>query len=97
MDDNLTDVKEFERPLLLDMPTQVVAFELSLPRVFSGWRDITYMILCNIGLKSDSHSRPQSRPLSPRPLSISSDWRTLTLGDFHILRSLVAERWGDPP
>jgi len=31
------------------MAAQLVVFELSPPRAFSVWRDITYMILCDIG------------------------------------------------
>jgi len=81
MDDNLIGVNAFERPLLLDVPTQLVAFELSSPRAFSAWRDITYMILCDIGLNSVP---------DPRSLSV------LTLDDFRILQSLVAERQGLP-
>ena len=40
---------------------QHVVFELSPPHAFSVWRDITYMILRDIGLPSlpDSHDKPQ--------------------------------------
>jgi hypothetical protein len=40
---------------------QHVVFELSPPYTFSVWRDITYMILRDIGLPSvpDSHDKPQ--------------------------------------
>jgi len=40
---------------------QHVVFELSPPYAFSVWRDITYMILRDIGLPSlpDSHDKPQ--------------------------------------
>ena len=40
---------------------QRVVFELSPPYAFSVWRDITYMILRDIGLPSvlDSHDKPQ--------------------------------------
>src|SRR5712691_6808509 len=59
------------------MCLQLVAFELSPPRAFSAWRDITYMILCDIGLNSVP---------DPQDLSV------LTLDDFRILQSLVAKR-----
>ena len=36
--------------------TEVVVFELFPPRAFSVWRDITYLILCDIGLHSDPDS-----------------------------------------
>ena len=32
---------------------QQAVFELSPPRAFSAWRDITYLILCDIGLSTD--------------------------------------------
>ncbi len=35
---------------------QLAVFELSPPHAFCVWRDITYMILCDIGLPSVSHS-----------------------------------------
>jgi hypothetical protein len=34
---------------------RMVVFELSPPHAFSIWRDITYMILCDIGLPSVTH------------------------------------------
>jgi hypothetical protein len=39
---------------------QLAVFELSPPRVFSAWRDITYMILRDIGLSSVPHSDDQA-------------------------------------
>ena len=43
------------------MHAQHVVFELSPPDAFSVWRDITYMVLRDIGLPSvpDSHDKPQ--------------------------------------
>ena len=38
------------------MHAQLAVFELSPPHAFCAWRDITYMILCDIGLPSVSHS-----------------------------------------
>jgi hypothetical protein len=40
---------------------QQMVFELSLPRIFSTWRDITYMIIRDIGMHSvpDSDDRPE--------------------------------------
>ena len=47
-----------ERPLPHSMvPAQWVVFELSPPRSFSAWRDITYMILHDIGLPLGLDSR----------------------------------------
>jgi hypothetical protein len=89
MDDNSVGVNAFERPLLLDVPTQLIAFELSLPRAFSAWRDITYTILCDIGLNSELAS-------DPRELSIPGRLTTLYLHDFRALQSLVAGRQGRP-
>ncbi|KAH9059214.1 hypothetical protein EDB87DRAFT_1684972 [Lactarius vividus] len=52
--DNLKIVA-FEWPLpQATMQAQLVIFELSLPRAFSAWREITYKILCDIGLPSAS-------------------------------------------
>jgi hypothetical protein len=73
-------LRDAEWCLLLDAPTQVVAFELSLPRAFSAWRDITYMVLCDIGLNVPNFQNSSVR----------------TLHDFRILHSLVAERQGHP-
>jgi hypothetical protein len=44
--------------------TQLAAFELSPPRAFAAWRDITYMIIFDIGLRphpepSDSQKGPE--------------------------------------
>jgi hypothetical protein len=38
------------------MHAQLAVFELSPPHAFCVWRDTTYMILCDIGLPSVSHS-----------------------------------------
>src|SRR6266851_988885 len=43
---------------------QLVVFELSPPRAFSAWRDITYMILRDIGRPRDD-GWPLNRPASP--------------------------------
>jgi len=75
------DVLTLERSLLLAASTQLVAFELSPPRAFSAWRDITYMLLRDIGLHSVTDSR--GRP-------------ALFLDDFPILQSLIAKRQGLP-
>jgi hypothetical protein len=51
----------------LPLPTahaQRIVFELSPPRAFSAWRDITYTILCDIGLASV----PDLDDLSKHPL-----------------------------
>jgi hypothetical protein len=42
---------------------QLAVFELSPPRAFSTWRDITYMILRDIGLSSVPDSRDQPKVL----------------------------------
>ncbi|KAH9988207.1 hypothetical protein BJV77DRAFT_964507 [Russula vinacea] len=42
---------------------QLAVFELSPPRAFSTWRDITYMILRDIGLPSVPDSRDQPKVL----------------------------------
>jgi hypothetical protein len=42
---------------------QLAVFELSPPRVFSTWRDITYMILRDIGLPTVPDSRDQPKVL----------------------------------
>ena len=76
---NLIDDPALEQSLLLDVPTQLVAFELSPPQAFSAWRDITYMILCDIGLPSVTDSESQ-------------DKSALFLDAFPILQSLVAKR-----
>lgn len=41
--------------------TQLAVFELSPPRAFSTWRDITYMILRDLGLPSVPDSRDQPK------------------------------------
>ena len=81
MDDNLIYDPTLDQSLLLSVPTQVVAFELSPPRAFSAWRDMTYMILCDIGLDS---------------VTDSQDLSLHFLDAFPILQSLVAEREGLP-
>ena len=73
--DNLIDDPALEWSLFLAVPTQRVAFELSPPRAFPAWRDITYMILCDIGSHSVSNS----------------DYWCLSLHVFPILQSLVAK------
>ena len=42
---------------------QLAVFELSPPRAFSAWRDITYMILRDIGMPSVPDSRDQPKVL----------------------------------
>ncbi|KAH9056899.1 hypothetical protein EDB87DRAFT_1833454 [Lactarius vividus] len=42
---------------------QLVIFELSPPRAFSTWREITYMILCNFGMSNASDSADQPKLL----------------------------------
>ena len=79
--DRLTHVSAFEQTSLLSIPSQVVAFELSPPRAFSAWRDITYMILCDIGLHSITNWQ---------------DLSALLLGAFPILHSLVVKHQGLP-
>ena len=78
-DSNINDIlsnnPSLERSLLLAMPARLVAFELSPPRAFSAWRDITYMILCDIGMHSDTDSLHRF---------------ALFLDAFPILQSLVA-------
>jgi hypothetical protein len=81
MGDNFIDVSSLEGTLLLSVPAQVVAFELSPPRAFSAWRDITYMILCDIGLHPVTDSRNRSG---------------LFLDAFPILQSVEAKRQGLP-
>ena len=55
-------IRVHEWPLPLSTThAQLAVFELSPPHAFCVWRDITYMILCDIGLPSVSHS------LEPRP------------------------------
>ena len=76
-----TDAPTLERSLLLAASTQLVAFELSPPRAFSAWRDMTCMILRDIGLHSVTDSR---------------GWPSLFLDDFPILQSLTAKRQGLP-
>ena len=76
----LIDDPAYEQPLLLAVPTQRLAFELSPPRPFSAWRDITYIILHDIGLRSDSRS---------------GSLHLHRLQNFPVLRSLV-ERRGYP-
>ena len=75
-DDDVIGDPALERSLLLAVSSQVVAFELSPPRAFSAWRDITYMILCLIGLHSATNSR---------------DYSALFLDEFPLLESLVAK------
>jgi hypothetical protein len=55
------DIRIHEWPLPCStVDAQWVVFELSLPHAFSAWRDITYMILCDIGLPpSVGHSPEQ--------------------------------------
>jgi len=55
-------IRVHEWPLPSSMVhAQHVVFELSPPHTFSVWRDITYMILRDIGLPAilDSHDKPQ--------------------------------------
>ena len=73
--DDLIDDPALEWSLFLAVPTQRVAFELSPPQAFPAWRDITYIILCDIGLLSVSNS----------------DYWCLSLHVFPILHSLVAK------
>jgi len=75
------DSPTLEQNLLLAAPTQLVTFELYPPRAFSAWRDMTYMILRDIGLHSVPD--PQSRS-------------ALFLDNFPILQSLIAKRQGLP-
>jgi hypothetical protein len=49
------DVHEWPLPEAT-MEAQLVVFELSPPRVFSTWREITFMILRNIGMPNPSNS-----------------------------------------
>ena len=51
--------------LLSPKHIQLAAFELSPPRGFSAWRDITYMILRDIGLYSVFNTPPQSDVFLP--------------------------------
>ena len=53
-------VHEWPLPLST-VQEQKTVFELSPPRVFSAWRDITYLILRDLGLSSvpDSHDKPK--------------------------------------
>jgi len=81
MGDKLIDAPALERSFLLSVPTHLIAFELSPPRAFSSWRDMTYMILNDIGLHSVTHLR---------------DRFAIFLSDFPILQSLVARRQGLP-
>ena len=45
------------------MHTQQAVFELSPPRAFSAWRDITYMIIRDLGLSSAPDSRDPPKVL----------------------------------
>ena len=50
--------------LLSTKHMQLAAFELSLPRGFSAWRDITYMILHNIGRAHVPHQTVFTGPIT---------------------------------
>ena len=79
--DSLIDDPALEQSLLLAVPTQRVAFELSPPRVFSTWRNITYIILRDIG----------THLVTNLDLRLSYH---ISLHDLPILRPLVAKRRG---
>jgi hypothetical protein len=50
-------IEVFEWPLpQTTEQAQFVIFELSLPRAFSAWREITYEILCDIGMPNASNN-----------------------------------------
>jgi hypothetical protein len=51
--------------------TQLAAFELSPPRAFAAWRDITYMILHDIGL--DLAPDPKRKPEDPKDPEVFLD------------------------
>ena len=63
---NALKIHIHEWPLPQDLcEAQETVFELSPPRAFSAWRDITYLILRDIGLSSDpdSQGEPQVQVL----------------------------------
>ncbi|KAI9450186.1 hypothetical protein BJY52DRAFT_1126070 [Lactarius psammicola] len=59
---NNLEIAVFEWPLpQATVQAQLVIFELAPPRAFSAWREITYKILCDIGMPntSDNADRPE--------------------------------------
>ena len=59
----------------LTVHAQQTVFELSPPRAFSAWRDMTYLILRDIGLSSVSDSEPVEQPNVQVPLDSFSGLR----------------------
>ncbi|KAH9047021.1 hypothetical protein EDB83DRAFT_2677144 [Lactarius deliciosus] len=64
---------------------QLVIFELSPPRAFSTWRDITYKILCDIGIANASDSADQPKLLLDTfsgltPWAVRHKYHRITIG-----------------
>ncbi|KAH9160220.1 hypothetical protein EDB89DRAFT_2117301 [Lactarius sanguifluus] len=64
---------------------QLVIFELSPPRAFSTWREITYKILCDIGMPNASDSADQPKLLMDTfsglaPWAVRHKYHRITIG-----------------
>jgi hypothetical protein len=83
---NALKIRVHEWPLPLStMNAQLIVFELCPPRIFSAWRDITYMILRDIGLFSVPHSCDQPRTLLHSLSGLQS------AGDYCLIHFLVVQ------
>ncbi|KAH9028432.1 hypothetical protein EDB83DRAFT_2526323 [Lactarius deliciosus] len=83
---NKLKIDIFEWPLpeaMTEVP--LVIFELDPPRAFSAWREITYMILCDIGMPNASDDADQPKLLLDafsglRDWAVRHEYHRITIG-----------------
>ncbi|KAH9169118.1 hypothetical protein EDB89DRAFT_2073314 [Lactarius sanguifluus] len=83
---NRLKIDVFEWPLLqATLEAQLVIFELAPPRAFSAWREITYKILCDIGMPNASDDAEQPKLLLDtfsglRDWAVGREYHRITIG-----------------
>ncbi|KAH9056707.1 hypothetical protein EDB87DRAFT_1812734 [Lactarius vividus] len=83
---NKLKIDVFEWPLpQATAEAQLVIFELEPPRAFSAWREITYKILCDIGMPNTSDDADQPKLLLDtfsglRDWAVGREYHRITIG-----------------